>query len=282
MDVSALGLAQGPGRSGWTAAGLARLIGLAAAAGLLLGALGPFGTYGTMQPIERLLFWELVLTSAAAVHIPALWLAERVGRRLRAPTAAWILAAAVLAAIPTMLLVTGLIALLYGYSDRPKFLEMFGFVMLIGGPMQGASYALLRWSADRKKDAPTAAPVGKSEDPAPGSAGARALLDRLPARLGSSVLCLEMQDHYVRVHTDRGAAMVLMRMADAVEAMSGVDGRQVHRSWWVARAAVAKAVRDGRTATLSLVNGLTVPVSRERRAELLRQGWLGDAPRGRG
>ena len=107
-----------------------------------------------------------------------------------------------------------------------------------------------------------------------GRSPAERLLDRLPHELGRDVLALEMEDHYVRVHTARGSALVLMRMRDAVDALSAWDGARVHRSWWVSRSAVAGSERDGRTVRLVLQNGLKVPVPRDRAPELRREGWL--------
>jgi DNA-binding LytR/AlgR family response regulator len=84
----------------------------------------------------------------------------------------------------------------------------------------------------------------------------------------------------VRAHTARGSDLVLMRMRDAVEALSGVDGLRVHRSWWVARAAVAGVERQDRSLRLVLQNGLKVPIPRERIADLREAGWIVGRPRG--
>ncbi|NEX94511.1 LytTR family DNA-binding domain-containing protein, partial [Caulobacter sp. 17J65-9] len=99
------------------------------------------------------------------------------------------------------------------------------------------------------------------------------LLERLPPRLGREVVALGMEDHYVRVFTRRGDTLVLMRMADAVAELAAVDGAQVHRSWWVARAAVVASARSGRSGVLRLDTGLEVPVARRRLAELKALGW---------
>lgn len=64
------------------------------------------------------------------------------------------------------------------------------------------------------------------------------------------------------MHTNRGEALILMRMGDALRELEGVDGVRVHRSWWVARDAVIGAERDGERTMLRLENGVTVPVSR--------------------
>ena len=54
----------------------------------------------------------------------------------------------------------------------------------------------------------------------------------------------------------------------------GVTGMQVHRSWWVARAAIIDARRGDGRATLTLKDGTEAPVSRTYAAELRRRGWI--------
>lgn len=88
------------------------------------------------------------------------------------------------------------------------------------------------------------------------------LLSRLPLQVRGRILCLEMEDHYVRVHTDRGSALVLLRLSDAIaEAEAIVSGRQVHRSWWVSDDAIERFERVGRTGELRLSGGIKAPVS---------------------
>ncbi len=66
----------------------------------------------------------------------------------------------------------------------------------------------------------------------------------------------------------------LMRLSDAIAELQGIEGAQVHRSWWVARTAIVEAVRGDGRATLTLKDGAEVPVSRTY-ARLLRQsGWI--------
>ncbi|HLZ74346.1 LytTR family DNA-binding domain-containing protein [Phenylobacterium sp.] len=100
-------------------------------------------------------------------------------------------------------------------------------------------------------------------------------LERLPAKLnGAEVWAVEAEDHYLRLHTSQGQDLILMRLSDAVAELQGIEGAQVHRSWWVARSAIAEAVRGDGRATLTLRDGAEVPVSRTY-ARLLRQsGWI--------
>lgn len=100
-------------------------------------------------------------------------------------------------------------------------------------------------------------------------------LERLPPKLArADVWAVEAEDHYLRLHTSLGQDLILMRLSDAVAELQGVEGAQVHRSWWVARTAIVDAVRGDGRATLTLKDGAEVPVSRTY-ARLLRQsGWI--------
>jgi DNA-binding LytR/AlgR family response regulator len=100
------------------------------------------------------------------------------------------------------------------------------------------------------------------------------LLDALPPELGSDVIALEMEDHYVRVHTALGSEMVLMRLRDAMAHVAEIEGRQVHRSWWVARGAVEDVRREGRNVRLVLARGIEAPVARAQVSELRSAGWI--------
>ena len=101
-----------------------------------------------------------------------------------------------------------------------------------------------------------------------------AILDRLPAGFPTDILALSVEDHYVRVHTLGRSEMILMRLADAISEVSGLDGLQVHRSWWVAKDSIISAKRDGRNLRLVLSNGLEIPVSRSNVGKLKQTGWI--------
>ncbi len=51
-----------------------------------------------------------------------------------------------------------------------------------------------------------------------------------PAKFGRDVICLQMEDHYVRAHSSGGSALHLMTLSDAM-ARTTRPGLQVHRSW---------------------------------------------------
>lgn len=100
-------------------------------------------------------------------------------------------------------------------------------------------------------------------------------LERLPLKLrGAEVWAVEAEDHYLRLHTSRGQDLILMRLADAVEELTGIEGTQVHRSWWVARDAISDARRGDGRATLVLKDGSEVPVSRTYARIIREKGWI--------
>ena len=100
-------------------------------------------------------------------------------------------------------------------------------------------------------------------------------IDRIPPKLrGAEVWAVQAEDHYLRLHTSRGQDLILMRLSDAVAELEGLDGAQVHRSWWVSRAAVRGVQRGDGRATLTLPDGHEVPVSRSHARRLRAAGWL--------
>ena len=89
----------------------------------------------------------------------------------------------------------------------------------------------------------------------PGRAPAR-FPDRLPFKLrGAAIRAVQSEDHYLRIHTDRGSDLILMRLSDALDELEGLEGAQTHRSWWVAGTPCATSSRGDGRATLTLDGG---------------------------
>ncbi len=88
-------------------------------------------------------------------------------------------------------------------------------------------------------------------------------MKRLPIKYQNAELyAVSSEDHYVRVHTDNGEELILMRLSDALKELSEVDGLQTHRSWWVARQGIADSKSTGGKHHLILKSGGNAPVSR--------------------
>lgn len=88
------------------------------------------------------------------------------------------------------------------------------------------------------------------------------ILSRLPMEKRGALVAISVEDHYVRIRTDKGEEMILMRLADAIKEVGQTPGLQVHRSHWVATAAVTSAKRTGDRAILTMSHGADIPVSR--------------------
>ncbi|WP_066726936.1 LytTR family DNA-binding domain-containing protein [Sphingomonas pituitosa] len=245
---------------------------------LVLAALGPFGSYAT--PIgPRLLHWALYLVTGYVFFRPVIAAGGALARQTGLPRLVAIAAACAFGAFPTsMVIVFASAGPAWHMVPGATLVSAYVQTLIIGatvtmvqllagrgaGPAEGSTAMPLAPAATAEEDAP---PPGADAPAAP------ALLDQLPPHLRGPILCLENEDHYVRVHTVHGNALLLMRMRDAVAQLEG-RGERVHRSWWVASDAVAGAVRQERNWKLRLFDGREVPVARANVQALRAAGWL--------
>ncbi|SFG03267.1 LytTR family DNA-binding domain-containing protein [Roseobacter denitrificans] len=88
------------------------------------------------------------------------------------------------------------------------------------------------------------------------------LQSKLPHHLGTAIVTLQAQDHYVEVTTLKGRATVLMRLGDAIRDLEPLGGLQVHRSWWVNPAYVRRIETGKSGQELVMQTGINVPVGR--------------------
>ena len=91
------------------------------------------------------------------------------------------------------------------------------------------------------------------------------LPELLPEELGSDVIFLKSEDHYVHVRTSAGSALIKMRFADAIAEL-GAAGIQVHRSYWVAFHHMRGLTKRNRKLVLRLSGDHRVPISARHRA----------------
>jgi DNA-binding LytR/AlgR family response regulator len=228
--------------------------------GLLLGFAGPFGSYPAYPTATRYAFW-LGLTAAGAVAAIA---AEAVlpVTRLRAG-AIRIGTVALVSALPMTFVVAWTLSLLqpgrvFAPQQLPALFACVAAVQLL--VVYATTFAAP--TADDAESPGRAPALPEPETKAIPAAFPSALLSRLPPEIGSDIIALETEDHYLRVHAAGGSALILMRMADAVALLDPQLGAQVHRRWWVAQAAVAGLRREGQKLSLCLIDKSLVPVGR--------------------
>lgn len=252
---------------------LAGRAGLALLFAALLAFLAPFGTY-RFEAVERVGYWTVQMAAWLGLSLVAAWGVSRLPGAKGWPRAGRQAAATLLATLP-MMAVTGLSnTLLIGWRPDPgELVELFLSIGLIGGCFTILADWLLTAQA-HIAGAESADDHGYPSDPAQAPPSVdpadTTLIDRLPPHLHAGILCLQVEDHYVRVHARDGNSMVLIRFSDALRGIGHVPGAQVHRSWWVANDAVIGLRRTGRTAILTLRNGMSVPVSQPYVAQAVR------------
>lgn len=229
------------------------------AAGLFLALSGAFNAGASMG--ERLSYWIPLMVGAA------FWgtlCARVIGRLIDVEDRPWLqFAVLTVVTASTLTVIIWIFSGFFFYGRMPPLQHLPGFlipVFAITAIMSGLGVFMSRSPVETHAAAPDAAPSR--------------FLDRLPPRLrGARLFAVQAEDHYLRLHTDRGSDLILMRLSDALAELEGLEGAQTHRSWWVARDAVRDVSRGDGRAVLTLEGGLQAPVSR-RYARALRQvGW---------
>ena len=274
--------------------GVLHLLGFLVAVTLLVY-LGPFGTWGALGVYERLGFWAIAVgvNWLCAYFVFRVTMQHFVARQW--PIWIGVVLASAVSAVPGTAAVWGVVAayLDYRHAGFADVLTLYSQVAVMQLAIGGLVLYFIERSLRQREAATGAFPAHGSPGSTPSGAHpggvatavspagegeaatpAAPLLARLPEPKRGALRHLRMQDHYVEVHTERGMEMVLLRFRDALREVEGAEGMQVHRSHWVARAAVAGVERHGGRVSLRLVDGARVPVSRSFVPALRAHGWL--------
>jgi hypothetical protein len=228
---------------------------------MLLGRLGPFGTFAELGSVERYAYWVglTLLMWLQGVAILSLIASPLEARRW--PRWVIVVVAALLASIPTAFEVAWAEMLLRVERDLGPMdvLAIAGDVSLLAVPLLLLTHG---W-VSRQAASRAGVPADMRTD--------RLVAMMEPGRRGA-LFAVGSEDHYVRLYSARADQLVAMRFADALDSLAQEDGLQVHRRWWVAANAVESIVKDGDGLQLSLRNGLRIPVSRSF-AQQVRKAW---------
>lgn len=222
---------------------------------VILTVAGAFGTFRIVLPL-RLMYW-ILMTFCAAGFLLAV--NRFLGRTLIRGWAGSVATVAV-TAVPVALLSTAVGTLLLPVETFAwRFLEFYPGALVLN------ILLLALWRLTKTRDVIVeVATTGIPDDTVPPR-----IASKLPPRIARSRLfVVEAQDHYLRVATLDGEALVHMRFSDALEALEQTDGVRVHRSWWVARTSIESMKFTSGRGELTLVNGAVVPVSRRFASEV--------------
>lgn len=237
-----------------------RAVIISLAAALFLSLSGIFGTAQTPL-VVRLVYWGAVMTLCTLVAMAIIRAVQRRELLGGHPVAQWAISTVLMTPPLTVIvwLVSGL--MFNGRFEAADLVRSLPQVLLVSAAMTAINALADRRPVETHAAAPGAPPVR--------------FLERLPFKLrGAAIRAVQAEDHYLRVHTDAGEALILMRLSDAVAELAGLEGARTHRSWWVARDAVTGARRSDGRAVLELKGGLEAPVSRSFARSLRDEGWF--------
>jgi hypothetical protein len=256
---------------------------------------------GFMAPwLWMALFWALQIGVGLTILQTILYLMSRVDSKGRMPL--WSLVAmsglcgSVVLAPIYWLIGEGLMQQFMGFAETIDTDELrsvertLGWAALveewldISGPVI-AGWALISWprlqgllpplvqKTNWSVDEPL---VALSQEPKVIEVSVRSWREALPRELGDDVIAVKSELQYLRVWTNRGAALVLGSLQE-VEDEEGSAGMRIHRSWWVHARHVRAVRRRGEAAICELSDGREVPISRRRKADAMAR--FGDRAR---
>lgn len=233
--------------------------------GVILGFLAPFGMVQVATG-KTIAYWVIICLVGYFVYSPIIGLTERFTQSVLPRSWHRVAVGALLASV-VMSFVVPVVTWLF--FDEPRallaqFSQMFPKTLLIGGIITLITLVKdhLHQQSQALKESEQALESSKQSTRQIVDKAHQDFINQLPVEKRGQLLCLEMSDHYVKVYTDNGHHLILMRFKDAVSALSDFPGMQTHRSWWVAHQAITRVSKDGRKLQLELSNKLSVPVSR--------------------
>lgn len=233
-----------------------RILVIWATASLLASIAGPFGTFEGMGPSLRVVFWSSLVAASLVVSI-LLSTVLRVGAPDLSDLARDVLMAVMFTIVFTPIVILA-VHLASGGGWQAEIsvwmiaLKVFGVSATVGAGLR----------------------IARAAAPAPTEPEVR-LLRRLDGVAAGDIQRLTVENHHVDVVLRGGTVhRLLMRFADAVDELEGIEGFCVHRSHWVARAAIADVINRKGKEFVVTTDGDEVPVSRTYRTNLVDAGLL--------
>ena len=151
-----------------------------------------------------------------------------------------------------------------------EVLGMFPPVLLVWTAMNAPQLLKLNFSSSAASTvADSNAPDFSGNPSGVSSESGGDFIGKFSGQIGTDIIYIMAELHYVRVVTTNGDALILHNLKDAIEEIGSiVPGIQTHRSYWVAARHIdAFKERNGQSFLL-LKSGKQVPVSRRKLAEV--------------
>ncbi|NOX81404.1 MAG: LytTR family transcriptional regulator [Alphaproteobacteria bacterium] len=228
---------------------------------MFLAFAGAFGTQA-VSLYSRLLFWVLLMVAGSLCASFILIFTSQRPQLGENKIMLWAVPT-VLVTIPMAVFAWGLSRVLFGFGAASNFPFFLWVSLVISGSMT-ALMLQLNMPGLATHGPQTGAPMGSVR-----------FMGRLPQELkGAAIYAVKSEDHYLTVYSSNGSALILSRLSDAISELDGIEGAQVHRSWWVARDAIAEVLQTRNRTMLKLKNDVVAPVSRPNVKELRDSGWI--------
>lgn len=221
--------------------------------GFVFSVLGVYDTYG-LPFYMRFTFWTTTMaTGIIASILPAPFISKYIFKDHH--PIYQIVLGSFIASIPVTFVLTVFNPTFSLNSSLKIWIIQFGYVLVISLVVGATGYPFM------KKIGAFGHQQGAEDDK--GEVEVSDFLKRLPIKFHSAELYgFSAEDHYLRVYSNKGEELILLRFADAMKSLSHADGLQVHRSWWVMKNGVADIDTKAGKRVLILKSETQVPVSR--------------------
>lgn len=220
-----------------------------------------FSSWGTSRLSWPLKLAELTLCViawevSASLSVAAMrrWLGRERFERSAGP----LILAMLMASLPAAAAMIAIFTLL---GEKPVFYAaIYGEALLICLVLALARRGLTRPSLQVALLAP--AEASASEEQAIGETATNAFLRKHAPALSGGLRALQAEDHYLRLYSEGGSVLILMRLRDAVAELGSGTGWQPHRSFWINLDASLSAEKEGTNWFVRVSSDLRIPVSR--------------------
>jgi len=176
-------------------------------------------------------------------------------------------------------LISWMLEMVYMPVESPTVTQIYVLIGTVAFSVSAAIYWLhIRPAKQRKKAQEAfAAPLVIPKEPfSPPALEPLRLAHPILSKFAhdANIIRLNMRDHYVEVFSDQGTELIHMRFSEAVDALTDLNGMQVHRSHWVNLSNIKDVINTKGRAFFIMSDGAQVPISRSKQKMLRETGIL--------